>query len=204
MKDNFLPLSQTWSMEPEALVDIVNHIQINDCKVIVECGSGVSTILIGNLLKQRNRGQLYALEDDRDWHDFLSGILSKQELNRYVTLVYAPLKPFPGSIANTSWYDTERANLALNTVSSIDLLIVDGPKSVNELSRAPALSFFESRINGSSLIILDDANRSMERGVLDRWQQEFNITIVRQSETCKGQAYIQFSQKTARANYDRS
>jgi len=189
IRDAFLPFS-SWAMEPEALYEIIYSIQTNQYKTIVECGAGVSTILIGHLLKKHGEGHLYTLEEDERWYNFISGLLVKQELTEFVTLVYAPLQPYPHSITDLKWYDTDKASSIRHAVNHVDLLLVDGPKSTTNLARFPALHFFDDYVDDRSLVILDDANRPQEQAVLSQWQKDFGVTFDLHTHTKRGQAYI--------------
>jgi len=190
IQDTFLPFSTSWTMESDVLLEILNYIQTSDCEEIVECGSGVSTVVIGNLLKQRKRGHLYSLEDDEQWCGFLAQLIASQGLDKYVTLVHAPLQRCPDIDADVMWYATDKAKSVLQTVKCIDLVIVDGPKSVYDLSRVPALPFFMPWMDAHTLLVLDDANRSKEQAVLAKWQQDYDIEIDVHSQTSHGQAYV--------------
>lgn len=183
-----------YSMEPDALLQIVHHIQTRKLEAIVECGSGVSTIIIGNLLRQNQKGHLFSVEDDKNWFDFVSGLLTQQDLGRWVTLVYAPLQEYGWTDTGAAWYDIGKLQVAFQSLDHIDLLLVDGPRSIHELSRVPALSFFRPWMDSSSLVILDDAFRSHEQAVLATWQRDFEIDVNIQSWTARGQAYVQIRQ----------
>jgi len=62
ISDVYLDMDNFYSLEFESLIIIINKIIANNCNAIVECGSGISTVIIGSLLKQRNKGHLYSLE----------------------------------------------------------------------------------------------------------------------------------------------
>lgn len=54
-------------MRPAGLVAVCNEIVHGARTQIVECGSGVSTVLLARLLRERRAGGLVALEHDRHW-----------------------------------------------------------------------------------------------------------------------------------------
>lgn len=62
----FLPYG-LWAMEADNLQNLLSTIQYNDYRTVVECGAGVSTLLIGSLLRQLGRGHIYSLEEDEKW-----------------------------------------------------------------------------------------------------------------------------------------
>jgi predicted O-methyltransferase YrrM len=189
LNDVFFPF-RGWAMEPEALVSILSFIQSNHCRVVVECGSGVSTILIGSLLKQQQTGHLYSLEEDEAWHRSISTVLAERNLEEFVTLACAPLRQSSNLGARAMWYAYDQAGTILDSVDHIDLLIVDGPKSAPDATRFPALPFFASLLDERSLVILDDARRSHEQMVLAKWQQDFDLQIDMRPGTSRSQAYV--------------
>ncbi|NLE45717.1 MAG: hypothetical protein GX620_13425 [Chloroflexi bacterium] len=190
MHETFLPFGQ-WAMEPEGLVTLLSHIQFHQPRVIVECGSGLSTLLIGNLIKQNRSGHLYSVEEDENWHRTMSNLIDDQGLGEWITLVHAPLKPYPVSDGHeVKWYCTEVLKQALSTVDRIGLLIVDGPKTVDHLSRFPALPYFASMVNDKTLLVLDDANRPQEACVIDEWQKRYSLSVKMHGGPKRQQAYI--------------
>jgi predicted O-methyltransferase YrrM len=183
----FLPLG-TWAMEPKSLLHLLSTIQLNHYETIVECGSGVSTIAIGKLLRQSGRGHLYSLEEDKNWYSIMSTVLARECLSEYVTLLHAPLEHNPNSEAQ--WYTVGKSQQILDSVRRIDLLLIDGPKSVKTYSRFPALPIFAPSLDANSLIVLDDSKRQNETAVLKRWHESFDLLVEEPYSSIRGQAYI--------------
>lgn len=185
----FVPFGQ-WAMEPVHLFNLLAHIQSTETNVIVECGSGASTLMIGNLLRQKGQGRIFSLEEDLEWYRFLSRHIDLQDLSSHVTVVHAPLEPYTiNGQGMVEWYSIERVNGTLSDVDHIDLLIVDGPKSTSALSRFPALPVFLPKINPDTLVVLDDVNRSQEQTVLSEWQKLCTLKIDFHREAERHQAY---------------
>lgn len=183
----FLPFSG-WAMAPNDLFRLVSTIQVERYRTIVECGSGVSTIAIARLLRQLGSGHLYSLEEDKAWHDMMAATLAAEGLSGVVTLIHAPLEAYPG--ADAGWYAREQAERVRTGAGHIDLLLVDGPKSVATYSRYPALPEFAGQLDNNSLIVLDDTRRPNEIAVLERWRAEFPLQMEDQPDSPRGQAYI--------------
>lgn len=183
----FLPYG-FWAMEADNLQNLLSTIQYNDYRTVVECGAGVSTLLIGNLLRQLGRGHIYSLEEDEKWHTVMTSTIAHEGLADYVTILHAPLEANPESDA--PWYSLVVARQILEQAEQIDLLLVDGPKSVATLSRYPALPFFASSLHQESLIVLDDSKRKNELAVIARWGETHRIDVQQLSQSLRGQAYI--------------
>lgn len=188
----FLPYT-FWTMAPSNMLSLVSAIQYNGYRTIVECGAGVSTIMIANLLRQQGGGHLYSLEEDPNWHQVVSAALVRDDLADYVTLIHAPLERHNGS--GELWYCSEATKTIAERVDHIDLLLVDGPKSVGALSRYPALPEFIQLLNADSLVILDDSNRKNEQAVISKWKHAYPLTVDELKTSIQGQAYIRL-QKT--------
>jgi predicted O-methyltransferase YrrM len=170
-----------YALRPSGLVKILNQILINGHLQIVECGGGVSTLYIARLF-QRNgiSGHLYCIEHSLDWLNFLVERLAQENLESYVTLIYAPLKSCELSLENLDWYDTEKIRQQLSASQKSDCLLVDGPPAYlpgMQFSRFPAFPFFQDQFNPNATIVLDDINRSGEREILRRWQALLPISF---------------------------
>ncbi|MCW2993229.1 MAG: hypothetical protein JWQ18_724, partial [Conexibacter sp.] len=108
----------TGAMRPAGMVLVCNEIMYADRTAIVECGSGVSTVVLARLLRQRGAGTLTAIEHDAGWADRVSELLVAEGLGDVARVLHAPLRGDP------EWYD--RAVLT-QLPDAVDLLIVDGP-----------------------------------------------------------------------------
>lgn len=161
----YLPWS-TGAMRPAGLVVVANEIVHHGRTRIVECGSGVSTILLARLLRQRGAGTVAAIEHDGDWAALVDDLLRRESLTDIAEVVHAPLEGDP------LWY----AAAPLEALpAEIDLLVVDGPPAYqpgHEHRRAPALPFFAPRLVDGATVVLDDIARPGELGVLARWEAE--------------------------------
>jgi hypothetical protein len=160
---NYLPWS-TGSMRPSGMVIVCNDIVHGSRRSIVECGSGLSTVVWARLLRQRGGGTVTAIEHDRRWAALVSELLSRESLQDIAQVVHAPLAGDP------SWYAPE----ALESLpAEVDLLIVDGPPAYAAgmgLARLPALAALESRLTETATVVLDDVGRPGEQEVLASWQ----------------------------------
>jgi hypothetical protein len=159
----YLPWS-TGSMRPAGLVAVCNEIVHGARTQIVECGSGVSTVLLARLLRERQAGRLVALEHDRRWGRLVEDLLRRESLDTIARVLHAPLQGEP------PWY----APAGLREVpDGVDLLIVDGPPACEPghgTRRQPALPRFDERLVAGATVILDDLNRAGERQVIATWE----------------------------------
>lgn len=99
----YLPWS-TSAMKPSAIVKLINEVVINERKSVIEFGSGVSTVYIAAILKQKKEGVLYSVEHDKNWIEVVRKIIDSEGLSEFVEFVYAPLQRSKYSINELNWY----------------------------------------------------------------------------------------------------
>ena len=107
-------------------------------QVVVECGSGLSTVLIARRLRELGAGHVHSLEHDRRVRRGVHGASSSGVARRPRPVIEAPLRTHPAS--GVGWYDREA--LARLPRAGVELLLVDGPPAGTpelERSRYPAL-----------------------------------------------------------------
>lgn len=158
----FLPWTP-YSMRAGAIVDLVSDIALRDRRLIVECGSGNSTIFMARLLRARGgSGRLVSIDHDAAWAELIGGALEAEGLASLVEMVVAPLEG--------GWY----SRAALPALTEVGLLVVDGPTAYTEetrRSREPALDYFAPMLAADATIVLDDARRGGEQEVIAAWTQ---------------------------------
>ncbi len=174
----YIPITEK-TLRPFILNFIINEILINNRNTIVEFGAGISTILIGRVLKmQIPNGTLCSVEHDEGWYNYLKEKLIQENLTNQVDLVFAPLVINEGDELKMPWYDKKVLNNKLKSIKEVDLVVVDGPPAYEEInlySRMSALPFLISKLNERFCIIIDDASRKGEKYAIKEWQKNYNI-----------------------------
>jgi predicted O-methyltransferase YrrM len=163
----YLPWTEG-ALRPAALAVICNEIVFGDRHEVVELGSGVSTVVLARLMRERG-GRLTSVEHDPDWARVVRSQLEREELTNVVELIEGPLEPHPLAPDGAPWYP-EAAVAELP--NPIDLLLVDGPPGYGEgmeRSRYPALPALNDHLAMNAMVVLDDATRPGERDILARW-----------------------------------
>jgi predicted O-methyltransferase YrrM len=164
----YLPWTEG-ALRPAALVVACNEIALGERGEVVELGSGVSTVVLARLLRERG-GRLTSLEHDPHWARFVDEQLEREELAGVATLIQAPLEPHEAALDGAGWYS---ASAVAAIPSEIELLLIDGPPAGEgaERSRYPALTVLAGHLAASAVVVLDDAARTGEQDVLRRWQE---------------------------------
>lgn len=169
-----LPPMGGWAISPDfarLLAVVVNQ---QKPKIIVELGSGVSSIISGYCLEQLGCGHVLSLEHEQKYAEISRQNLASHGLDSLVTVTHAPLKSLALPRGEWLWYDLSVVEEMLAGAPSIDLLVVDAPPGMLQpLSRYPALPVLAKYLSQDAVILLDDSNRWEEQKIIQMWQTEF-------------------------------
>jgi hypothetical protein len=167
----------TWSADVPYLADVATRAAAAD-RPVLECGSGLTTLLLAALAARRGI-PVWVLEHDPRWSRRVAGRLRR--LRRAglsaVSLRLAPLRPYEGF----SWYAPPLEEMP----TRFGLVVCDGPPGDTPGGRYGLMPVMGERLAGA-VILLDDADRPGERKVLDRWAREHGAGI----ETVRGEAGV--------------
>jgi hypothetical protein len=167
----FLPWTEG-AMSPAGLATVATEVALAERRVVVELGSGVSTVVLARLARELG-GRVFAVEHSPGWAGWVRRALERDGLEELATVIEAPLRPHPLSLSDAPWYDPDA--LGALPAEGIELLVVDGPPGYGEgmsRSRHPALPALEGRLAPGALVVLDDAEREGEREILDVWERD--------------------------------
>ena len=164
-------------MTPAGLKRVGEEVERDDHRVLVECGSGYSTLVLARLLAGRGGGALISLEHDAAWAQRVAEALEAEALS--ASIVHAPLEPNPLARGDCGWYAVSSLRALPDR---IDLLLVDGPPAGEpgrEESRYPALPLLGERLGADALVVLDDIDRAGEQRVLSDWERHTGFRFER-------------------------
>jgi predicted O-methyltransferase YrrM len=163
-----LPATREWAASPDFLRELVSHALNTRPEVIVECGSGVSTIVLARCLELNETGHLYSLEHSQKFGEQTRKALEKHGLSRWATVIDSPIKPVEIGGVAWNWYSLEQL-----PQGQIDMLIVDGPPGdMGKWVRYPAGPMLFPRLAAGATVFADDLIRDDERAIFDRWLHE--------------------------------
>jgi predicted O-methyltransferase YrrM len=151
--------NKRWSAGVEYL-DAVARASLDEDGPILECGSGLTTLVLATIAR-RNGAQLWTLEHDARCYELVQARLRRFGLEANV--LRSPLRDY-GSF---DWYDVQPSALP-----SFSLVVCDGPPKRTRGGRLGLLPVLDDRLGPRCLILLDDASRAEEREVLSRWAEE--------------------------------
>lgn len=178
-----------WAASPDLLKLLFEYIADRKPRVVVELGSGISTIVAGISLQRNGSGFIYSLD-----HEPVFAARTQCEIERLALVgsakVYnAPLQAWTESRASSfseawQWYGVPQEVAMLE---QIDLLIIDGPPATtSKLARYPAVPAFFTKLAANAIILLDDANRDDEATIVRAWKEEFGLKVFEYRHTEKG------------------
>lgn len=163
-----IPYTPQWSAAPDFLSLIVDHVLAHQPHTIVECGSGLTTLMLARACAMNGAGHVHSLENGADYAANTRREIARYGLTDYSTVLHAPLHPVGVNGNDYQWYD-----LASLTASHIDLLIIDGPPGfIQRHSRYPALPLLRDSLADACTVFMDDAARPDERELVEMWLRE--------------------------------
>lgn len=147
-----LPATRGWVASPDLLLTISQLVKEHKPKLVVELGSGVSTLVVA----KSGAKKVISFDGDAEFAEQTRELLKEHGV-RGVEVRLASLMPFRGG---ANWYDPSK----FKDLKNIDLLIVDGPQGGdNSDARYPALEVLLNKLSSKAIIVLDDVNRTGER-----------------------------------------
>jgi predicted O-methyltransferase YrrM len=165
-----LPSMNGWTINPDFAITIINNIILSKPSIILEMGSGVSTVIAAYSLKKIGGGKIISLEHEQEFVEKNLQKIREHNLQEFAEIIYAPLKKWSEGTKEWLWYDTAK----IEQIDTIDLVIVDGPpRKIQEMSRYPALPILFNKLSHNSVIILDDFKRKDMNTMIDLWLSQF-------------------------------
>lgn len=131
-------------------------------QTVLECGSGLSTILLG-ALAERTGSTIWTLEDDASWGDRVRQCLRLNGITT-VNLCVGPLERYD----EYDWYAPPFKQMP----KSFSLVICDGPASTTRGGRYGMAPVMRDRLPKGVVVLMDDANREGEQLIARRWATE--------------------------------
>ncbi|HEV8700177.1 MAG TPA: class I SAM-dependent methyltransferase [Candidatus Polarisedimenticolia bacterium] len=173
------------AISPDFATNLVTLIRRHRPGLIVEAGSGVSTLIAASCLREVGQGRILSLEQEERYARLPTEYLEDHGLADVARVVHAPLRSVALGPRTWEWYDTT----ALAKFAPIDVLIVDGPLQhgqARRLVRYPALPLIVETLSPGAVVVLDDGSREDEAIVLGRWLHEFVALDVERIPSEKG------------------
>ena len=163
-----LPPTRGFAASPDFLRVLAHHVIQARPKDILECGSGVSTVVLARTCELNGNGRVHSLEHLADFAERTRSELERHGLEKSGEVLDAPLTRHHLDGGTWSWYGLH----ALPPLQ-FDMLVIDGPpETTGPLARYPAGPLLFPHLKPGASIFLDDAHRHDEKEAVARWLRE--------------------------------
>lgn len=184
-----LPPMRLWRISPDFATQIVLLVRRHKPRLVVEIGSGVSTVITSYCLKEQGNGRVISFEHEAEFAKVSADDVADHGLSEWAEVRHAPLVELALNGETRRWYD--RSKFDDLGVGEIDLLTVDGPpEGTNDMARYPALPVLYEKLKPGALILVDDYLREPEYAMVRRWLNEFDCELVLAEANEKGVAVL--------------
>jgi predicted O-methyltransferase YrrM len=165
--NDVLPATRGWAASPDLLMVLVDLVIAERPSLVVECGSGASTVWLALAMRRFEiDGRIIALDHDPVFGGKTRDLLARHDVRDLAEVRAAPLESFSLDGQTYSWY----ARRAWEDLTGIDLLFVDGPPATTgHRARYPALPLLSGSLSPVAIAVLDDLVVPDMREVLRLW-----------------------------------
>jgi predicted O-methyltransferase YrrM len=165
--NDVLPATRGWAASPDLLAVLVDLVVAERPSLVVECGSGASTLWLALAMRRFGiDGRIVALDHDPVFGGKTRDLLARHDVGHLAEVRDAPLESFSLDGETYSWY----ARRAWEDLTGIDLLFVDGPPATTgHLARYPALPLLSESLSPVTTAVLDDLVVPDMQKVLRLW-----------------------------------
>jgi len=162
-----LPATRGWAASPDLLLVLVDLVISERPSLILECGSGASTLWLALAMRRfQIDGRIIALDHDPVFGGKTRDLLARHDVGDLAEVRDAPLESFSLDGETYSWY----ARQAWENLTGIDLLFVDGPPATTgHQARYPALPLLSGSLSPVATVVLDDLVVPDMQKVLRLW-----------------------------------
>ncbi|MET0072595.1 MAG: class I SAM-dependent methyltransferase [Candidatus Thiodiazotropha sp.] len=164
-----IPFTPNWSAGADFIQLIVDACLNHRPKQILECSSGLTTLMLARCCQINGDGHVISLEDGLQYADSTRGYIDRYGLDDFASVIHAPLQETVVDGNGYKWYSTDAI-----AETAIDMLVIDGPSGfIQKHSRYPALPLCHPRLSEHCLIFLDDAAREDEQAIVALWRERY-------------------------------
>lgn len=160
-----LPPTRSFAASPDLLLTLAQIVEKKPPKLIVELGSGVSTLVMAKALPLGSQTKIISFDHSPEYAEKTRELLADHGITG-VEIRVAPLEMYDDQ---RSWY----AKSAFSDIQEIGLLVIDGPPgSKDPQARSAARLELLSRLNAEAIVIIDDTGRDGEHEMAEQFAKE--------------------------------
>jgi predicted O-methyltransferase YrrM len=181
-----LPPMTGYAIAPDFALMLTTLIAEEKPELVVETGSGVSTLVIAYALEKLGRGRVVAIDHDARYAEKTRALVERHGLGAYAKVLHAPLQELDVGGERHVWY----ALAALEGLDGIDLVVDDGPpKYAGNMVRYASLPILRKRLSARGIFVLDFVGDE-ENVILERWKRELPEFSQEALQTKKGNVIV--------------
>lgn len=157
--------NEVWSASIDCLQDCVKYVEQSKLSIL-ECGSGLSTIVIGLLAKEYGK-TVWSLEHIKSWYQQINKTLIKYKIDS-VKLIYSP----PVEHGDLLWYDAPLKSMP----SEFSFVLIDGPAGTTRRCKRNIFPIMKDRFASGCIIIYDDIPKIEDEDDIPGWMSKLNMS----------------------------
>ena len=177
-----------WALDEVTIDRLAELVRRERPRVVVEFGSGTSTIVLAALLCAEHEDEdgpsVISFEEDPWWAGRTGEELKMRGLDHVATVMHLPLGQADGDAPGCYLLTDEAAEIL--RASPPELVLVDGPTLGSGASRLGTPDLVAGFLRRDAVLLLDDALRDAELCVAAAWQRRNDIVVHGIRPTPKG------------------
>ena len=180
-----LPVGE-WALDGETLDRVAAIVRERRPSVVVEFGTGTSTVALAALLAESGDpdARVLSFEESPDWGGHVNHLLAERGLAGRVSIVCLPLVG-PTDDLPAGYGLTPEADELLRAYPP-DLVLVDGPTLGSGASRLGTVPLVAPFVERDAVLLLDDALRDAELLIASVWSGRDDVIVDGLRPTAKG------------------
>lgn len=159
----------SYTLSFQVIQHIANDIIINKPQTILEIGSGLSTIILSNLISELNYGPNFiSIDQDFKWQNHIKPHCKEVEFYNF------EITKNKESTIEGSWFNIPKDSFLRE--KKFDMVIIDGPKGFeSKYARYGIIDFLKGRVMESTIVFLDDTDREDEQFILQNLKDKLSF-----------------------------
>jgi len=164
--------NEAWSADPPLLSAMLEWVP-KTSGTILECGSGLSTLVLGTAAGISGR-RVFSFEHDPQWAARLERSLP-MHMRGTIDLCVTPIR----NHGEFDWYSLEGVHLP----TDIGFVLCDGPPGGTRGGRYGLGPILIPLLAPGCIVLLDDTRRSSEQHIMKAWCAQFGAAVVHRGST---------------------
>jgi predicted O-methyltransferase YrrM len=164
--------NEAWSADVPLLAAMLDWLP-KTSGTILECGSGLSTLVMGTVARVSGR-RVFSLEHDPHWAARLERSVP-QAMRDSIDLCVTPIC----NHGAFDWYSVAGVRLP----NDIGFVLCDGPPGGTRGGRYGLGPILMSLLAPGCIVLLDDTRRFSEQQIMNEWCAQFGAAVVHESST---------------------